>query len=36
MGGDVGRGAQNGMNADHRAQVEDLQAQVTLLKIEHN
>jgi hypothetical protein len=27
MGGDGGR-PQNGMNADHRAQLEDLQAQV--------
>jgi hypothetical protein len=28
MGGDGGRGAQNGMSADHRAQIDDLQAQV--------
>jgi hypothetical protein len=31
MGGDGGRGAQNGMSADHRAQIDDLQAQVAQL-----
>lgn len=33
MGGDVGRGAQNGMSADTRAQLEDLQAQVMEMKL---
>jgi hypothetical protein len=29
VGGEMSRGAQNGMSADHRAQLEELQAQVT-------
>lgn len=33
MGGDGGRGAQNGMSADHRAQIDDLQAQVMEMKL---